>query len=199
MRLKSIYRKRNGGESIRPACLARIVLTLLAGILLSESDLPARQAASAHSSFQKFPTTDRERERAHAREQFAKHFKEIQVTSQTLVKEHENSTLTAARLSKGVKNINKSSRTLRTLIALGELATERELKTDFSTTQDFDDAIRQLAKLIWDFAHNPVHQNNKVFNTELAAKAQTDLLSIINLSRAIESQAKGYRPLSGER
>jgi hypothetical protein len=81
---------------------------------------------------------------------------------------------------------------LRTLIALGEMALEVEINKEIDTAQEFDESIRKLSKLIWDFAHNPVHQNNKVFNTDQAERAQTDLLTIINLSKALENKSKGY-------
>ena len=77
-------------------------------------------------------------------------------------------------------------------MALGDLAQETDLDKEIGTPEEFDESIRKLAKLIWDFSHNPVHQNSKVFNTDLASRAQTDLLAIINLSKLIESRAKEY-------
>ena len=81
---------------------------------------------------------------------------------------------------------------MRTLIALGEMANEVEIKKEIDTAQEFDESIRKLSKLIRDFAHNPVHQSNKVFNTDQAERAQTDLLTIINLSKALEDKSKNY-------
>jgi hypothetical protein len=37
-----------------------------------------------------------------------------------------------------------------------------------------------------------VHQNSKVFNTEQAERAQTDLLTVINLSKALEGKSRKY-------
>lgn len=133
-----------------------------------------------------------ERARAHAREEFSKNFRDLQLRGQELLREHEAARLTSEKLAKEVKSINKSARSLRALIALGELASEVEINKDLDTAREFDESIRKLAKLIWDFAHNPVHQNNKVFNTDQAERAQTDLLTIINLSKAIENKSKGY-------
>ncbi len=140
---------------------------------------------------------ERERERAHAREQFTKNFRDLQTISQGLLREHEAARLTSGRLAKDARSINKSARTLRTLIALGEMATEVEINKQIDTAQEFDESIRKLSRLIWDFAHNPVHQNNKVFNTDQAERAQTDLLTIINLSKAIETRSKSYTHASG--
>jgi NifU-like protein involved in Fe-S cluster formation len=81
---------------------------------------------------------------------------------------------------------------LRTLIALGEMANEVEINKEIDTAQEFDESIRKLSKLVRDFAHNPVHQSNKVFNTDQAERAQTDLLTIINLSKALEDKSKNY-------
>jgi len=134
----------------------------------------------------------RDRERAMARQQFNKSFRDIQTISQQLLREHEEKRLTPRRLSKDARSINKCAKTLRSLIALGSLATEIKIDKEIDTAEKFDESIRRLAKLVWDFAHNPVHQNNKVFDTDEAARAQTDLLTIINLSKAIEGKAKGY-------
>ncbi len=139
------------------------------------------------------PTTQKDRERIQARQQFNKSFRDLQVLSQGLLREHESKRLTPGRLAKDVKSINKCAKNLRTLIALGNLASEKKVNKEIDTPGEFDESIRQLAKLIWDFAHNSIHQNNKVFNMDEAARAQTDLLTIINLSKAIEDRAKNYR------
>ncbi len=135
---------------------------------------------------------ERERERAYAREQFSKNFRDLQLIGKGLLRDHEAAKLTADKLAKGAKSINKSARTLRALIALGDMASEVEINKEIDTAQEFDESIRKLASLIWDFAHNPVHQNNKVFNTDLAERAQTDLLTIINLSKALENKSGNY-------
>jgi hypothetical protein len=143
--------------------------------------------------------SERARERAYAREQFARHFKSIQVRSQLLLRLHEKRTLTAKQLREEAGQINKSARMLRQLIALGTLASKVEQKASFGAPEEFDVAIRKLANLVWEFAHNPVHQNGKVFNTRQAAMAQTDLLSIIELSRALQRDGTGYQSPKSDR
>jgi hypothetical protein len=135
---------------------------------------------------------DSERERAYAREQFTKNFRDLQLLGKGLVQDHEATRLTPNRLAKGARSINKCARTLRSLIALGEMASEVEVDKEINTARKFDESIHKLATLISDFAHNPVHQSNKVFNTDQAERAQTDLLTIINLSKALENKSKGY-------
>jgi hypothetical protein len=144
---------------------------------------------------------ERERERAYVREQFTKNFRDIQLLGKGLLQEHEEVKLTPGKLAKSVRSINKCARTLRSLIALGEMASEVEINKEIDSAMEFDESIRKLATLISAFAHNPVHQSNKVFNTDQAESAQTDLLTIINLSKALENKSKGYakstpRPLS---
>ncbi len=138
------------------------------------------------------PDARRERERAYAREQFTKNFRDLQLLGKGLLQDHEATRLTPAKLAKSARAINKSAKTLRSLIALGEMASEVEINKEITTPREFDEAIRQLASLISDFAHNPVHQSNRVFNTKQAERAQTDLLTIINLSKALENRSKGY-------
>jgi len=135
---------------------------------------------------------ERERERAYAREQFTKNFRDLQVLGKGLLQDHETTRLTPGKLAKGARSINKCAKTLRSLIALGEMASEVEIDKEIDTAREFDESIRKLATLISDFAHNPVHQSNKVFNTDQAERAQTDLLTIINLSKALENKSKGY-------
>jgi len=135
---------------------------------------------------------ERERERAYAREQFSKNFRDLQLIGKGLLQDHETAKLTPGKLAKGAKSINKCARALRALIALGELASEIEINREIDTAREFDESIRKLASLIWDFAHNPVHQSNKVFDTDLAERAQTDLLTIINLSKALENKSRSY-------
>lgn len=136
--------------------------------------------------------TEKDRERAYLRQQFARHFKAIQESSNSLVRAHDKKSLTVSQLSREVKSINRSAKSLRTMLALGELATPQEQKTDLASPEDFDRAIQRLASLIWDFSHNPIHQNSKVFNTRLAARAQTDLASIISISKAIAENSAKY-------
>ena len=135
---------------------------------------------------------ERERERAYVREQFTKNFRDLQLLGKGLLQDHEATKLTPRNLSKGVKAINKSARTLRSLIALGEMASEVPVNKEIDTAREFDESIRQLVNLISEFAHNPVHQSNKVFDTDQAERAQTDLLTIINLSKALENKSRRY-------
>lgn len=135
---------------------------------------------------------EKERDRLYARQQFTKNFRDLQLTSQNLLKDHEEKRLNPERLSKGVRIINKAAKTLRSLMALGNLAEPVKIDKEIKTPQQFDNSIRRLAKHIYDFAHNPIHQSNKVFNTDQAQQAQTDLLAIIDLSKAIENKAKSY-------
>lgn len=135
---------------------------------------------------------ERERERAYAREQFTKNFRDIQLLGKGMLQDHEATRLTPNKLAKGARSIHKCAKTLRSLIALGEMASQVEIDKEIDTARKFDQSIRRLAALISDFAHNPVHQNNKVFNTDQAERAQTDLLAIINLSRALENKSKAY-------
>jgi hypothetical protein len=134
----------------------------------------------------------REREKAAARQQFTENFRDIQLLGQGLLRDHLAGRLTAERLSKSAKSINRCARNLRSLLALGELASEIVINEEIDTPLAFDDAIRKLARVISDFAHNPHHQSSIIFNTDQAAKAQTDLLTIINLSKAIEKRSKLY-------
>ena len=135
---------------------------------------------------------ERERERAYAREQFTKNFRDIQLTGRGLLQDHEATRLTPDKLAKSARSINKCAKTLRSLIALGDMASEVEIDKEIDTARKFDESIRKLATLISDFVHNPVHQNNKIFNTDQAERAQTDLLTIINLSKALENKSKAY-------
>jgi hypothetical protein len=144
--------------------------------------MPGAQSSTAQS----------EREKAAARQQFVENFRDIQLLGQGLLRDHQAGRLTSKDLSNSAKSINKCARTLRSLLALGELASEIEINEEIDTPLAFDDAIRKLARVISDFAHNPQHQSSRIFNTDQAARAQTDLLTIINLSKAIEKKSKGY-------
>lgn len=149
-------------------------------------------ASTKAGAIQANKSPERERDRAYARQQFTKNFRDLQVTSQNLLKEHEEKRLTQKRLAKDIRVINKAAKALRSLMALGNLAEPVKIDKEINTSQQFDESIRRIAKLIYDFAHNPIHQNSKVFNTDQAQQAQTDLLAIIDLSKAIENKAKSY-------
>jgi hypothetical protein len=139
--------------------------------------------------------TELSRRREAARKQFADNFRELQVTGYALLREHEAGRLKPARLSKGVKSIQKRAKNLRSLTQLGEPPPDREKEAPpepLAAPQAFDQAIRRLASLIYTFSHNPVHQNNKVFNTDEAARALRDLLAIIDLAKELENHAEKY-------
>lgn len=161
-------------------------------LFFSNLKLPARPN---DLKIQSSKPSERERDKAYTRQQFNKNFSELQVTGQKLLKEHELKRLTSSRLANDAQTINKRAKALRTLIALGDLAAPLKTNKEIDTPEDFDQTIRLLAKHIWDFAHNPIHQNSKVFNTNQAQKAQTDLLAVIDLSKALEKKAKKYVPL----
>ena len=140
---------------------------------------------------------DAQREKAVIRQQFSKSFHDLQVISQQMLREHDARQLTTDHLSKQSKSINKSARTLRALMALGELAQEpHPVEKDLTTASSFDKSIRRLAKMIYDFSHSPHHKNSKVFDTIEATKVQKDLLTIIALSKLLEVNAKSYSQFS---
>jgi hypothetical protein len=175
-------------------CCFSLFLILLPGYVAGPSGyIPIEKAFHPNLPIDsQTSTTQRDRDKAIARQQFNKNFREIQILGQGLLREHEAKRLNSKRLAKDVRSINKSAKTLRSLIALGDLAVEIKIDKAINTPEEFDESIRKLAKLIWDFAHNPVHQNSKVFNTDHAERAQTDILTIINLSKVIEERARDY-------
>jgi hypothetical protein len=165
----------------------RLSIRICLALVLSGAALSLPKPAQSQNRI------EREREKASARQQFSKNFHDLQVASQELLQEHVAGRLTRTELSKKARAIFKSAKTLRTLMALGNLAQEpHALDEELSGTLEFDQSIKHLAKMIYDFAHNPVHQNSKVFNTIEATKAQKDLLTIISLAKLIETQARKY-------
>ena len=176
-------------NKLRQFSLLYFLLSLCVG-----GSTPIANSFERPASFPQSPDKrlERERERAYVRQQFSKNFRDLQLLGKGLLKDHEATKLTPDKLAKNTKSINKCAKTLRSLIGLGEMAWEKEINKEIDTAQEFDESIRKLAELIWDFAHNPVHQNSKVFNTDLAERAQTDLLTIINLSKALENKSRSY-------
>lgn len=172
----------------------RIHFLFICAVLLASafSDEIKSWTASTHPNFQAPKRSEHERERAYNQQLFKQSFQNLQILGQNLLKDHDAGHLTSGRLAKDAKSINKCAKALRSLTALGDLAVPTIINKDINTARKYDESIRLLAKHIWDFAHNPVHQNTKIFNTDEAARAQTDLLAIIDLSKAIESKAKGY-------
>lgn len=154
--------------------------------------LPGMEQTGFSALAQSGKPSDRERERAYNRQLFKKTFRDLQILGQNLLKDHEAGRLTSGRLAKDAKAIQKCAKVIRSLTALGDLAEPEVINKDIDTPGEYDESIRLLAKHIWDFAHNPVLQNTKVFNTNQAQQAQTDLEAIIDLSKAIENKAKGY-------
>ncbi|MEO6725103.1 MAG: hypothetical protein ABIP14_07350 [Blastocatellia bacterium] len=176
------------GNVTRHLCAALLVAWLVPGHF-SSAQVLYDAAGYMDQSPKKW---EQERERAYNRQQFTKNFRDLQLLGQNLLKEHEANRLTSERLAKDSKSINKCAKTLRSLTALGSLALPLKINKDITTPKQYDESIRRLAKHIWDFAHNPNLQNSKVFDTEQAKRAQSDLLAIIDLSKAIEDKAKGY-------
>ena len=169
-------------------CAAMLVAWLAPSRFFSIQQLYAFGVPAGQSS----KNWEQERERAYHRQQFAKNFRDLQILGQNLLKEHDANRLTSAQLAKDSKSINKCAKALLSLTALGGLASPPQVNKDINTAKQYDESIRRLVKHIWDFAHNPHLQNSKVFDTEQARRAQSDLLAIIDLSKAIESRAKGY-------
>jgi hypothetical protein len=169
------------------------LLAVCSGLLLSTFPENRQGSAITPNAFaQSAKPSERERERAYNRQLFKKTFHDIQILGQNLLKDHEAGRLTTGRLAKDVKAIHKCAKVIRSLTALGDLAEPEVINKDIDTPREYDESIRLLAKHIWDFAHNPVLQNTKVFNTDQAQRAQTNLEAIMDLSKAIESKAKGY-------
>lgn len=175
---------RSAKTQLRFFCSA-LLAAWLGGPFVSFKALPNAIAQSGK-------TAERERERAYNKQLFKKTFHDIQILGQNLLKDHEAGRLTSERLAKDLKAIHKSAKIIRSLTALGDLAQPEEIDKDIDTPAKYDQAIRRLAKHIWDFAHNPVLQNTKVFNTDQARQAQTDLQAIMDMAKAIEGKAKGY-------
>src|SRR5262249_27215931 len=123
------------------------------------ASLPLPAPFASPGSFQQSPDKrlERERERAYAREQFSKNFRDLQLIGKGMLQAHEEPKLTRGKLDKNVRSINKCARALRSLIALGEMASEKPINKEINSGREFDQSIHLLATLISDFAHNPVH------------------------------------------
>jgi hypothetical protein len=159
---------------------------------------PPTPRGMARSNRQGVPPEDVGRAKAAARQQFTKSFGELQASSQALLREHEAGQLKPGMLSKRLKTIQKCAKSLRLLLQLGEPEPLTEGNGSPHTPQAFDQSIRRLAAIISSFAHNPIHQNNKVFNTGDAARARADLERILLLSKTIEGQARNYTALQAQ-
>ena len=168
-------------------------LIVLVVVLAPLFGLPGEPSNRIVSGQETRDSAAKERERLATREQFKQHFRELQLLGIGLLKAHEGGNLKASRLAKDTNAIQKRARALRGLMVLGELvAPVDEIERQIDSADKFDRSIRHLARLISEFAHNPIHQNAKVFNTDYAAEASADLISIIDLAKAIESRASHY-------
>ncbi len=153
-----------------------------------------------HGSALKYSQSRRQQEvdraRELARREFAKNFRDLQQIGYALLREHEAGRLNAKQLAKDVRAIHKCAQNLRRLMALGEQEVElsEEIKPP-DTPKEFDRSIRRLARSIYVFAHSPFHQNSKVFDMDEAARVQAELLTILDLTKAIESNARSYAVL----
>jgi hypothetical protein len=136
-----------------------------------------------------------ERERRAAKEAFNGNFRELQLLGINLLKDHQSGALDKGRLAKDTKAIQKRARSLRGLMVLGEpIEPPIELESKIRTAPQFDKFIGWLSRLIYDFAHNPVHKNTRVFDTEAAGRAAADIINIINLAKLIEQCSGDYTP-----
>lgn len=163
--------------------IAALLLVQLAVVSLS-SQMSATQQATELAS--------KERARRAAQEQFTENFRSIQLLGIELLKAHEGGTLLPDQLAKKAKAIQKNARALRSLMALGPPAHEPRPDLQIRTRAEFDRAIRLLAKLVSDFAHNPMHKTPKVFDTDQAADAAAKIEAILDLSRDIERKSRRY-------
>ena len=135
----------------------------------------------------------RARARRAAQHDFEENFRAIQVVGIDLLKSHEDGTLDSQHLAKNTRAIQRHARALRGLMALGPPITKPQpIIQQIQSSETFDKAIRALAKLVADFAHSPIHKNPKVFDTDLAAHASTDIVVIVELAKLIERRAKDY-------
>jgi hypothetical protein len=166
--------------------------------ILSSLLLAGWLALTASASYAQSPRSlEAERQKAVTKQQFAQNFRNLQTSSQAMLRDHEGGALTYKQLNQTARSINKSAKALRGLMALGNLAESAEpFEKQIDSADKFDTAIRRLSQLIYDFAHSPVHQNSKVFDTKAAAKTQTQLLTIIELSKTLESLARNYAPVT---
>jgi hypothetical protein len=166
-----------------PACLMMVVSAIVDNPRICWRVMAHPQKSSG--------TTEREKEVARA--EFSRNFSSLQNVGYAMRNEHEARTLKPEKLKKYAKAVNKHARTLRGLVTFGELEEPiRESRERLDNPRKFDLSIHRLARLIYAFAHNPVHQNRRVFNTDQARRALVDLETIIMLSKALGSQADSY-------
>ncbi len=134
-----------------------------------------------------------ERARRATQQLFAENFRELQLLGIGLLKTHDEGSLLPQRLAKDARAIQRRARALRGLMVLGEpLARALQNDRQMRSPDEFDQAIRLLSQLVSDFAHNPIHRNSKVFNTNQAAQASADIVAIVDLAKVIERRARDY-------
>jgi hypothetical protein len=136
---------------------------------------------------------DKDREKIGIRQQFTKHFHDLQVNSQRLLSDCNAGTLTKGQLAKEAKAIHKSAKLLQTLIALGDLVEDHSLpKVNLNGADEFAQSIQSLANVVYSFSHSPYHQNHRIFDMAEATKVQKELIAIIHLSKTLEIQSRHY-------
>ena len=171
------------------APLTRLVLSSAAAIAVGSGAVCPRALACALPAGPQSNSAHLAKKQAQAF--FAKTFRELQEFGIEVLREHEAGRLTPPHLDKRAKSIHKAAKTLRSMINLGRRQ-PAQVSESPATPQEFDAAIRRLARLIRSFAHNPVHHNTKVFDTDQAERAGADLAAVIGLSKAIADGAKQY-------
>ena len=136
-----------------------------------------------------------ERERQALKVSFQENFRELQLLGINLLKSHRSGELDASRLNRDSKAIQKRARALRGLMVLGNPEVKPlELPSRIKSEQDFSKYVGWVSRIIYDFAHSPIHTNTKVFDTELATKAATDLVNIGIMAKLLESSSVHYLP-----
>src|SRR5262245_33930874 len=123
-------------------CLPPFLLSICLSPSPAVAHQPGRPGPPAQTPDKRL---ERERARTYAREQFTKNFRDLQLLGKGLLQDHEATRLTSGKLAKSARSINKCGRSLRSLIALGEMASEVEIDKEIDTARKFDESIRKLA------------------------------------------------------
>lgn len=164
-------------------------ITLLIGLLC----LVITTTPAIHAQLRKSELDARERQAL--KESFQENFRELQLLGINLLKSHRSGELDAARLNRDSKAIQKRARAIRSLMVLGNPEVKPvELPSKLKSEQDFSKYVGWVSRIIYDFAHSPIHTNTKVFDTELATKAATDLVNIGNMAKLLENSSVHYLP-----
>lgn len=166
-------------------------LSLIVAIICFDPELAWRPQAGSTTQANEAAARDRARKATQA--EFKERFRSIQTLGMGLLKAHEEGMLRSDQLAKDARAIQKHARSLNNLMALGPPNSKnRGRAMEINTAGDFDRAIRKLSQLVYDFAHNPIHRNPKVFDTDKAADAAAELVTIVDLARVIERRARDY-------